>query len=167
MQAPIARTAPPARPLRRAPSTRPSRPAPRLDTPARITAPPGLVGMDPDTEIRAVRLPDRFYVARRREDGTATRDTMPWPDAVEYVTDGSALGLRTVDGQVLWMTTSQEELLPAFRDEFDGVDVESVLRGLRTYTRLHPRLKYLWQDDLAALEDLAAEREEMEESAFF
>lgn len=167
MQLPTARPAPPARPLRRAPSTRPSRPAPRIDPPTRVTAPPAVVGPELDTDVRAIRLPDRFYLARTDDDGATTRDLMPWPDAVEYVTDGTAIGMRMVDGQVLWMTTSQEERLPAFREEFDGVDVESVLEGLRSYARLHPRLKYLWQEDLAALEDLAAEREETEEDALY
>ena len=57
-------------------------------------------------------------------------------------------------------TGRQEVLLPAFREEFEGVDVDDVLRGLQRYARLRPRLKYLWQEDIAALEDLLAEREE-------
>lgn len=162
MQLPSARPAPPARSLRRAPSSRPARPTPRPEPPTRVVAPPRVIGPEPDAEIRAIRLPDRFYLSPRQADAAAG-DVMPWPDAVEYVTDGSAIGMRMTDGRVLWMTTSQDELLPAFREEFQGVDVEPVLDGLRRYARLHPRLKYLWQEDLAALEDLAAEREEQAE----
>lgn len=164
MQLPTARPAPPARSLRRAPSTRPARPASRSEAPARVVAPPAVIGPEQDSEVRAIRLPDRFYLADPRNPGAA-RQTMPWPDALEYVTDGSAIGMRMIDGQVLWLTTSQDELLPEFREEFDGVNVASVLEGLRRYARLHPRLKYLWQEDLAALEDLAAEREERESAA--
>ena len=89
---------------------------------------------------------------------------MPWPGALEYVTDGTSLGMRMRDGRILWITSSQEMLLPAFREEFAGVDVDAVLEGLHHYARIHPRLKYIWQEDLAALEDLVAEREESIES---
>ena len=110
--------------------------------------------------IRRIRLPDRFYLPRRLANGLKVRDVMPWRDAVEYVTDGETIGMRMFDGEVLWVTGRQEVLLPAFREEFEGVDVDEVLRGLQGYARLRPRLKYLWQEDIAALEDLLAEREE-------
>ncbi len=87
---------------------------------------------------------------------------MPWRDAVEYVSDGERVGIRMYDGEVLWITSRQESLLPAFREEFEGIDVDELLRGLQLYARLRPRLKYLWQQDIAALEDLIAEREEEE-----
>lgn len=111
-------------------------------------------------QIRRLRMPDRFYLPRRLANGLKVRDVMPWRDAVEYVTDGEKIGMRMFDGEVLWVTGRQEALLPAFREEFEGVDVDEVLRGLQGYARLRPRLKYLWQEDIAALEDLLAEREE-------
>lgn len=111
-------------------------------------------------ELRRIRLPDRFYLPRRLANGLKVRDVMPWRDAVEYVTDGATIGMRMYDGKVLRITGRQESLLPAFREEFEGVDIDEVLRGLQGYARLRPRLKYLWQEDIAALEDLLAEREE-------
>ena len=110
--------------------------------------------------VRRVRLPDRFYLPRRLRNGLKVRDVMPWRDAVEYVTDGTTIGIRMYDGEVLSITGRQEALLPAFREEFEGVDIDELLRGLQGYARLRPRLKYLWQEDIAALEDLLAEREE-------
>ena len=112
------------------------------------------------SELRRIRLPDRFYLPRRLANGLKVRDVMPWRDAVEYVTDGEKIGMRMYDGEVLWITMRQESLLPSFREEFEGVDLDDVLRGLQDYARLRPRLKYLWQEDIAALEDLLAEREE-------
>lgn len=117
-------------------------------------------GEGQDRVLRRLRLPDRFYLPRRLANGLKVRDVMPWRDAVEYVTDGERIGMRKYDGEVLWITGRQEVLLPAFREEFEGVDVDDVLRGLQRYARLRPRLKYLWQEDIAALEDLLAEREE-------
>ena len=110
--------------------------------------------------VRRVRLPDRFYLPRRLRNGLKVRDVMPWRDAVEYVSDGSSMGMRMHDGEIVWITERQEMLLPAFREEFEGVDLDDVVEGLRRYIRQRPRLKYLWQQDLAALEDLRAEREE-------
>ena len=110
--------------------------------------------------LRRIRLPDRFYLPRRLANGLKVRDVMPWRDAVEYVTDGTTIGIRMYDGVVLSITGRQEALLPAFREEFEGVDIDELLRGLQGYARLRPRLKYLWQEDIAALEDLRAEREE-------
>jgi hypothetical protein len=110
--------------------------------------------------LRRIRLPDRFYLPRRLANGLKVRDVMPWRDAVEYVTDGATIGMRMYDGEVLWITGRQESLLPAFREAFEGVDIDELLRGLQGYARLRPRLKYLWQEDIAALEDLLAEREE-------
>jgi hypothetical protein len=110
--------------------------------------------------VRRIRLPDRFYLPRRLANGLKVRDVMPWRDAIEYVSDGETVGMRMYDGDVLWITGRQETLLPAFREEFDGVDLDDVVAGLEQYIKRRPRLKFLWQQDLAALEDLRAEREE-------
>lgn len=162
MQRPKARTVPPLRAVRRAPTTDPSRRT-RSDTSTRVPA----VQIAPQSPtIRRVDLPDRFYRSHTGADGPrASRQQMPWRDALEYVTDGTDLGMLMRDGRVLWITSSQDILLPAFREEFAGVDVDAVLEGLHHYARLHPRLKYIWQEDLAALEDLVAEREESVKSA--
>ena len=110
--------------------------------------------------VRRIRLPDRFYLPRRLANGLKVRDVMPWRDAIEYVSDGETVGMRMYDGDILWITGRQETLLPAFREEFDGVDLDDVVTGLEQYIKRRPRLKFLWQQDLAALEDLRAEREE-------
>jgi hypothetical protein len=112
------------------------------------------------SSIRRIRLPERFYLPRRLANGLKVRDVMPWRDAVEYVSDGKTVGMRMFDGEIVWITGRQETLLPAFREEFDGVDLDDVVEGLRGYIRGRPRLKFLWQQDLAALEDLRAERQE-------
>ena len=117
---------------------------------------------DEMSKARRIRLPEHFYLPRRMTNGLRVQDVMPWRDAVEYVSDGERIGIRMHDGEVLWITSRQESLLPAFREEFEGVDVDDLLRGLQLYARLRPRLKYLWQQDIAALEDLIAEREEEE-----
>ena len=109
--------------------------------------------------IRKIRLPDRFYLPRRLPNGLKVRDVMPWRNAVEYITDGEAIGMRMHDGEILWIKGRQEALLEAVREDLEGVDLHALVRGLQEYTRLHPRLKYLWQEDIAALEDLLAERE--------
>jgi hypothetical protein len=113
-----------------------------------------------EEEVRKIQLPERFYLPRRLPNGLKVRDVMPWRDAVEYVTDGETVGMRMYEGEVLWITGRQEALLPSFREEFEGVDLDEVLRGLHRYAKGRPRLKYLWQEELAALEDLRAEREE-------
>lgn len=110
--------------------------------------------------VRRIRLPDRFYLPRRLANGLKVRDVMPWRDAIEYVSDGETVGMRMYDGDILWITGRQETLLPAFREEFDGVDLDDVVAGLEQYIKRRPRLKFLWQQDLAALEDLRAERDE-------
>lgn len=43
--------------------------------------------------------------------------------------------------------------------------VDAVRDGLQRYARIHPCLEDIWQEDLAAMEDLAAEREEAEGNA--
>ena len=121
---------------------------------------PGPMEEDVVGEVRRIRLPERFYLPRRLPNGLKVRDVMPWRDAVEYVSDGETIGMRMYDGGILWITGHQETLLPSFREEFEGVDLDDVLRGLKRYARARPRLKYLWQEGLAALEDLRAEREE-------
>ena len=117
---------------------------------------------EPPDSVRRIRLPDRFYLPRRLANGLKVRDVMPWRDAIEYVSDGETVGMRMYDGDVLWITGRQETLLPAFREEFDGVDLDDVVTGLEQYIKRRPRLKFLWQQDLAALEDLRAERDEAE-----
>jgi hypothetical protein len=114
----------------------------------------------PAPPVRRIRLPERFYLPRRLPNGLKVHDVMPWRDAVEYVSDGEMVGMRMFDGDILWITGRQETLLPAFREEFDGVDQDDVMEGLKRYIKRRPRLKFLWQQDLAALEDLCAEREE-------
>lgn len=112
---------------------------------------------------RAIRLPDRFYLPRTDRDGREVRDVMPWEGAVGYATDGERLGVQYADGRVEWLGKA----LPAeaaghlsphalFRADFEGVDVDALVEGLRSYMDIHPILKTVWRDDLATLEEIRA-----------
>lgn len=104
---------------------------------------------------RAVRLPDRFYLPRLDAEGREVRDLMPWDGAVCYATDGSRVGVQYGDGTVTWLG----ELPPpaegaSFVDDFDGVDLNGLVAGLRAYVDRHPVLETVWAEDLAQLEAL-------------
>jgi hypothetical protein len=116
---------------------------------------------------RAIRLPDRFYLPRLDADGREVRDVMPWEGAVSYATDGERLGIQYADGRVEWLGTAApgdgvgveageaaEEPAPSFEDDFEGVNLDALVEGLRNYMDLHPVLKTVWREDIATLEDL-------------
>jgi hypothetical protein len=50
--------------------------------------------------LKAIRLPDRFYLPRLDPDGREIRDVMPWEGAVCYATDGVRVGVQYGDGRV-------------------------------------------------------------------
>ena len=115
---------------------------------------------------RTVRLPDRFYLPRTDAEGREVRDVMPWEGAVSYATDGERLGIQYADGRVEWLGTAApgsaapvDAAAPAnpvasFQDDFDGVNLDALVDGLRSYMDLHPVLKTVWREDIATLEDL-------------
>ena len=120
---------------------------------------------------RAIRLPDRFYLPRTDADGREVRDVMPWEGAVSYATDGERLGIQYADGRVEWLGTASpaadddadadeidtlaaDTSPPTFADDFEGVNLDALVEGLRSYIGLHPVLKTVWRDDVESLEAL-------------
>ncbi|HEU0053186.1 MAG TPA: hypothetical protein VFQ39_08405 [Longimicrobium sp.] len=109
---------------------------------------------------RPIRLPDRFYLPRTDALGREVRDVMPWEGATSYATDGERLGVQYGDGHVAWLgngplAEAAGQSLPAadsLREDFEGVDVDALLRGLRSYMDLHPILKTVWREDMENLE---------------
>ena len=115
---------------------------------------------------RTIRLPDRFYLPRTDAEGREVRDVMPWEGAVSYATDGERLGIQYADGRVEWLgtaapgsaetrePTAEPEPPESFEDDFEGVNLDALVDGLRSYMDLHPVLKTVWREDIATLEDL-------------
>jgi hypothetical protein len=116
---------------------------------------------------RAIRLPDRFYLPRTDPDGREVRDVMPWEGAVSYATDGERLGIQYADGRVVWLGNAPPsdadglepeqaaaQLPPSFEDDFEGVNLDALVNGLRSYVDMHPVLRTVWREDLETLEDL-------------
>lgn len=115
--------------------------------------------------VRAIRLPDRFYLPRTGADGREVRDIMPWEGAVSYATDGERLGIQFDDGRVMWLGNLSaaepdherpEPRINAFATDFEGVNMDALVDGIRSYMDLHPVLKTVWADDLQTLDALRA-----------
>jgi hypothetical protein len=112
--------------------------------------------------VHPVRLPDRFYVPRVDDRGVEVRDVVPWEGATAYVTDGDRVGIGFGDGRVTWLGAFEGalgpgEALPApdsLQEDFEGVDLQALVTGVREYMELHPVLKSIWRDDLAKLDRL-------------
>jgi len=128
-------------------------------------------------KLRAIRLPERFYLPRTDREGREVRDVMPWDGAVSYATDGERLGIQYTDGRVEWLgrgpangnssdagaatpddadehdgLPASSEALAAFADDFDGVNLDALVSGMRSYMDLHPVLKTVWRHDVERLE---------------
>jgi hypothetical protein len=118
---------------------------------------------------RAIRLPDRFYLPRTDADGREVRDVMPWEGAVSYATDGERLGIQYADGRVEWLGRAESvqagagegpgdggtaDPLATFAEDFEGVNLDALVEGMRSYMDLHPVLKTVWREDVATLETL-------------
>jgi hypothetical protein len=112
--------------------------------------------------VQPIRLPERFYAPRVDDRGMEVRDVVPWEGATAYVTDGDRVGIQFADGRVTWLGAFEDELatgeaLPApdsLHEDFEGVDLEALVTGVREYMELHPVLKSIWRDDLAKLDRL-------------
>jgi hypothetical protein len=111
------------------------------------------------SDVRGVRLPDRFYLPRTTWDGLEVRDVMPWQGAREYVTDGDRYGIRFGDGRVRWLGDAWKSQVELFREDFAGVDLDALVEGLRGYVQQHKELRALWREDMEALEILINERQ--------
>jgi len=129
------------------------------------------------TTARQIRLPDRFYLPRTDTFGREVRDVMPWDGAVSYATDGERLGVQYGDGRVEWLgraatladRTAAPDAAPAdplrtFADDFEGVNLDALVDGIRSYMDLHPVLKTVWQNDVKTLETLRHKTHEDDDS---
>ena len=121
---------------------------------------------------RSIRLPDRFYLPRIDADGREVRDVMPWEGALSYATDGERLGIQYPDGSVVWLgrgpaapsdddgladdegAADTADAARTFADDFEGVNLDALVDGIRSYIDLHPVLKTVWRDDVETLEAL-------------
>ena len=117
--------------------------------------------------VRTIRLPDRFYLPRTGSDGREVRDVMPWEGAASYVSDGERVGIQFADGRLQWLGTASASRLAdgdgaaadAFADDFEGVNLDALVEGIRSYIELHPVLRTVWRDDLQALDALRSRPE--------
>lgn len=115
------------------------------------------------TAPRAIRLPDRFYLPRTDAEGREVRDVMPWEGATSYATDGERLGILYPGGEVTWLGHASRlegaDFSPptepvSFSDDFEGVNLDALVEGMKSYIDLHPVLKTVWRDDLQRLDEL-------------
>ncbi|WP_420125563.1 hypothetical protein [Longimicrobium sp.] len=111
---------------------------------------------------RQIRLPDRFYLSRTDGSGREVHDVMPWEDAVAYATDGERVGIQYADGRVVWLGDASPAGdgaaagMGSFAEDFEGVNLDALVSGLRAYVDRHPVLKSVWAEDLQQLDSLRA-----------
>jgi len=113
---------------------------------------------------REIRLPDRFYLPRTDQSGREIRDVMPWEGALRYATDGVRVGIQFQDGRVVWLGDAQSTaealadegpaVSASFAEDFEGVNLDALVGGLREYMERHPILKSVWEEDVAHLDSL-------------
>lgn len=111
---------------------------------------------------RQIRLPDRFYLPRIDADGREVRDQMPWDGAVSYATDGRRVGIQYADGSIVWLGDAPSEEngdgdgreSPSFAEDFEGVNLDALVSGLRAYMDRHPILYNVWREDIEQLDHL-------------
>lgn len=120
---------------------------------------------------RQIRLPDRFYLSRTDGNGREVHDVMPWDGAVSYATDGERVGIQYADGRVVWLGDAAPGVdgAPAdhgsFAEDFEGVNLDALVSGLRAYVDRHPILRNVWADDLQQLDSLRAHAPHPDEPA--
>lgn len=111
---------------------------------------------------RQIRLPDRFYLSRTDGEGREVHDVMPWEGAVSYATDGERVGIQYADGRVVWLGDAAPAADGApidpgsFAEDFEGVNMDALVSGLRAYVDRHPILRSVWAEDLQQLDSLRA-----------
>lgn len=113
---------------------------------------------------REIRLPERFYLPRTDASGLEVRDVMPWEGALRYATDGERVGIQFQDGRVVWLGDAHSTadalaedgpaISGSFAEDFEGVNLDALVGGLREYMERHPILKSVWEDDMAELDSL-------------
>lgn len=108
--------------------------------------------------IRPVRLPDAFYLPRWHPSGHEVRDTLPWSDAVEYVSDGLRYGMRLHDGDIRWFEEQPRQLMDLLGEDFQDVDLAGIVAGLKEYIARRDPLPLDLAQEVAALEAVLIER---------
>lgn len=109
-------------------------------------------------QIRPVRLPDAFYLPRWHPAGHEVRDTLPWADAVEYVSDGLRYGMRLTQGDIRWFEEQPRQLMDLLGDDFQDVDLAGIVQGLKEYIARRDPLPLDLAEEVAALEAVLIER---------
>ena len=109
-------------------------------------------------QIRPVRLPDAFYLPRWHPSGHEVRDTLPWSDAVEYVSDGIRYGMRLQDGDIRWFEEQPRQLMDLLGADFQDVDLAGIVAGLKEYIARRDPLPLDLAQEVAALEAVLIER---------
>jgi hypothetical protein len=108
---------------------------------------------------RQIRLPDRFYLPRLDSQGREVHDVMPWEGAVSYATDGTRVGIQYADGRLVWLgdaapVDGDGDGHPSFAEDFEGVNLDALVSGLRAYMDRHPILHNVWREDIEQLDHL-------------
>lgn len=109
-------------------------------------------------QIRPVRLPDAFYLPRWHPAGHEVRDTLPWADAVEYVSDGIRYGMRLREGDIRWFEEQPRQLMDLLGEDFRDVDLDGIISGLKEYIAQRDPLPLDLAQEVAALEAVLIER---------
>jgi hypothetical protein len=108
--------------------------------------------------VRAVRLPDAFYLPGLDASGREVRDTLPWSDAVEYVSDGTRYGMRLRGGEIRWFEEAPRQLMDLLDQDFQGLDLPGIVGGLKEYIARRDPLPLALAQEVAALEAVVIER---------
>ena len=109
-------------------------------------------------QIRPVRLPAAFYLPRWHPAGHEVRDTLPWADAEEYVSDGIRYGMRLSTGDIRWFEEQPRHLMDLLEADFEDVDLDGIIAGLKEYIARRDPLPLDLAQEVAALEAILIER---------
>ena len=117
--------------------------------------------------VRPIRLPDRFYLSRIDGNGREVHDVMPWEGALSYATDGERVGIQYADGRVVWLgdaaPAGDGAPSDSFAEDFEGVNLDVLVSGLRAYVDRHPVLRNVWAEDLEQLDSLRGQTSSADE----
>ncbi|HEX2078909.1 MAG TPA: hypothetical protein VHG08_14400, partial [Longimicrobium sp.] len=77
-------------------------------------------------------------------------------------TDGQRVGIQYADGTIVWLGDAApvEEGAdgpaehPSFAEDFEGVNLDALVSGLRAYMDRHPILHSVWREDIEQLDHL-------------
>lgn len=109
-------------------------------------------------KVRPVRLPDSYYLPRLDANGSEIRDALPWPEGLEYVSDGTRYGIRLREGDIRWFEDAPTSVSDPLRDDFHGLDLDPIVAGLKEYLARRQPLPLELAEDVAALEAVLIQR---------